>query len=156
MNGIEIRLARIDDLPALAALQWQWRVEEWCQGPKLDREAFSAAFVKWVELRRDSHIAFVALKERQAVGMAWIATVERTPTPSAMTRKYGHLQSVYVVPEERDRGVGSALLERVKEEAQRLGLDYLLVHPSARSVSFYRRGGFNETDEFLVLRLSPR
>ena len=116
MDNTEIRCAGDDDMPMLAALQWRWRVEEWTQDPALDRDAFSAAFCEWVASRRGSHTSFVAIREGRAVGMAWIATVERTPTPSAMTRRYGHVQSVYVLPEERNHQVGSALLQRVKEE----------------------------------------
>ena len=81
-----------------------------------------------------------------------VATVAVTDLDRA--RRFFHEQLGLPLVEETP--LGSALLERVNEEAHRLGLDYLLVHPSARSVPFYRRGGFNESDEFLVLRLSPR
>lgn len=137
-------------------MQWRWRVEEWTQAAALDRDAFSAAFCGWAASRSQSHTPLVALRDGRAVGMAWVATVESTPTPSAMTRRYGHVQSVYVVPEARNNQVGSALLERARQEGQRLGFDYLLVHPSAESLQFWRRNGFGRGGEFLALPLMLR
>ena len=155
MNEIELRRAGVDDLPALAELQWRWRVEEWNKEPTLDRRAFGEAFVQWAAPRLDSHAAFVALRDGHAIGMAWIATIDRVPTPDALIRRIGHMQGFYVVPEERDRKVGSALLQMVIEEARRRGYRYVLVHPSERSIPLYRRRGFIASDEFLVLQLPP-
>lgn len=150
-----MRRALIDDMSAVADLQWQWRVEEWSGEPAVDRQAFSASLRAWADRRRRSHPAFVAVKEGRTVGMGWLATLERVPTPVNAARRNGHVQSLYVIPEERGRGVGSALLRRLIEEGRMLGFDHLLVHPSNASIPLYRRHGFSGNGEFLYLRLAP-
>ena len=62
------------------------------------------------------------------------------------------LQSVYVEPASRNHGVGRVLVTQLLEDARTMGLDYLLVHPSAGSNSFYRRLGFTDADRALELR----
>jgi GNAT superfamily N-acetyltransferase len=153
MDGVTIRRALPDDLPALAELQWRWRIEEWSGRPAVDRHAFSAALRIWADGRQTSHPALLAKKQGRAVGMGWLATVERVPTPVTLTRLSGHVQSLYVVPEERGHGVGSEMLRRLIEEAGRMGFDQLLVHPSVPSIPLYRRHGFVGSGDFMELRI---
>jgi N-acetylglutamate synthase-like GNAT family acetyltransferase len=51
------------------------------------------------------------------------------------------LASVYVIPEARRRGVGSALVRRVMDEMDALGIDQLYLF-TPDQVPFYRRLGW--------------
>jgi GNAT superfamily N-acetyltransferase len=62
------------------------------------------------------------------------------------------LQSVYVRQPQRNVGVGSDLVRLVIEEARAMDLDYLSVHPSEASATFYERLGFADPDRTLELR----
>ncbi|HET9050240.1 MAG TPA: GNAT family N-acetyltransferase [Candidatus Dormibacteraeota bacterium] len=154
IGGIEVRRAGPDDLPVLSELQWRWRVEEWSGEPAVDRAWFAEAMRGWVTERPGSRAAFVATAGGAPVGMAWLTAIERVPTPMRLNRRLGLVESVYVLPEVRDQGAGSALLTRLVDEARRLGFDHLLVHPSDRSVPLYRRLGFGGEGYFLELRLA--
>ncbi len=88
--------------------------------------------------------------------MAWLATIERVPGPATWTRLAGHLQSVYVLPDHRNRGIGAALVTAALEEATEREFDYVIVHPSERSLPFYRRLGFRETERVLEVDLRER
>jgi len=67
-------------------------------------------------------------------------------------RKAGWVQSVYVLPDHRDAGAGSQLLELLVERAWHHGLRYLIVHPTERSYPFYQRLGFVGTGRLLELQ----
>lgn len=49
------------------------------------------------------------------------------------------MQSVFVVPELRDRRVGALLMSAVLNEAHRLELEHLTVHSSTRAGALYER-----------------
>lgn len=102
-----MRRALIDDMSAVADLQWQWRVEEWSGEPAVDRQAFSASLRAWADRRRRSHPAFVAVKEGRTVGMGWLATLERVPTPVNAARRNGTCRACTSSP--RSAAGGSAL-----------------------------------------------
>jgi GNAT superfamily N-acetyltransferase len=115
---------------------------------------FEAAFVTWWADRQDDHIAFVAERDEQAVGMAWLAVFDRMPQPRSLDRRAGNVQSVFVLDEHRNQGTGRALVEAVVAEARHLGLGYLILHPSRRAYPLYVRIGFAATDQILHMDLA--
>ena len=148
-----IRWGSADDARALARLRWNWRLDRG-EVPAGDLDAFTADLRGWIEGHAASHLPAVAEVEGEVVGMAWLAVVERIPGPGVWTRLSGYLQSVYVEPPHRDGGLGARLVGVVIDEARSRGLDYLAVHPSERSMPFYRRLGFQEYERALELRFT--
>jgi GNAT superfamily N-acetyltransferase len=97
-----------------------------------------------------SHTAFLARpQDEQAVGMAWVALVPRVPRPGTSTRVSADIQSVYVVPDHRGRGIGSALVHAATEHATRHGAARVTVSSSRRAVPLYERLGFASTPRLL-------
>ena len=146
-----IRAAEAGDHDALVDLRFVWRVEEEDERGR-SRAAFATEFLALMQANADTHRAWLAEDGGAPVGMAWLAIVRRIPSPERFTRLAGYLQSAYVVPRARGRGIGSALVDAVIEGARQQGLDYLAVHPSERSFSLYRRAGFSASDGVLELR----
>jgi predicted GNAT family N-acyltransferase len=56
----------------------------------------------------------------------------------------GHIGRMAVLAEWRGRGVGRALLERLLEEAKRMGMAPLALNAQISAIGFYRRFGFAE------------
>jgi GNAT superfamily N-acetyltransferase len=147
-----VRRASEADVGALADLRWAWRAVE--QGaPRMDNPEFTSAFERWFLAHRTTHEAFLAEVGSSSVGMAWLALIERVPGPDRWARHAGHLQSVYVLPEHRNKGIGGALVMAALRQAAAHGLDYVIVHPSERSFPLYRRLGFRETGAVLEIDL---
>jgi GNAT superfamily N-acetyltransferase len=147
-----IRRASIDDSAALARLRWLWRTSE--RGEHgLSQPEFEAAFLEWWAIRLDLHTAYIAELAGNAVGMAWLAVFDRIPQPRRLERLAGNVQSVFVVEELRNHGIGAALVEAVIAEARARGLGYLIVHPSERAYPLYERFGFAETNRLLHMDL---
>jgi GNAT superfamily N-acetyltransferase len=88
------------------------------------------------------------------IGMAWLAVVQRVPTPRAPRRASGDLQCVYVVPEARDGGLGGRLIRAVLDGARELGLERVTVHSSPRAIPAYARCGFQESPRLLQARVA--
>ena len=150
-----VRRAELEDAPNLARLRWLWRTSE--RGERgLSEPEFETAFADWWSGHQSSHMAFIAESAGRAVGMAWLAIFDRVPHPRRLDRQAGSVQSVFVLEEHRNRGIGGALIEAVIAEAHSRGVGYLIVHPSERAYPLYTRLGFAETDSILHLDLAAR
>jgi GNAT superfamily N-acetyltransferase len=150
-GSLSVGRADLDDAHQLADLRYQWRAIE--RGELgLDRVAFEAALVAWMTTHASTHLPFLARRDDRAIGMAWLALVERVPGPGQLIRRSAYLQSTYVIPAERSAGVGALLIHCLLDHARRLALDYVAVHPSEKSFAFYRRLGFSDSHKVLELR----
>jgi GNAT superfamily N-acetyltransferase len=154
-TDLVVRLGSSSDAAALASLRYRWRVEERQEGGQ-ERGTFTSEFSSWQDAHRSSHIPFLALRNDAAIGMSWLALVDRVPSPGQFIRRSAYVQSTYVVEHERSTGVGTELVKQLVDHARELGLEYVAVHPSERAFSVYRRLGFEETSRVLELRFAPR
>jgi ribosomal protein S18 acetylase RimI-like enzyme len=143
---VTVRNAIAADATALARLRWSAEERD---DAGTDRAAFLELFSAWVIEHLSTHLPFVATVDNDVVAMAWLMVADRVPSPGRRHRRTGDLQSVYVVPELRDSGIGAALLDAVVAEAHRLELEHLTVHSSERAVSFYQRAGFRDDQRWL-------
>jgi GNAT superfamily N-acetyltransferase len=145
---VTVRRATAGDAAALAGL----RLAALAEGSGYaapDGVGFMALFSAWVRDHLSTHLPFVAELDDAVVGMAWLMVAERVPSPERRYRRSGDVQSVYVLPELRDREIGAALLEVVLAEAGRLELEHVTVHSSDRAVRLYQRVGFQHDQRWL-------
>ncbi|WP_217214727.1 GNAT family N-acetyltransferase [Streptomyces sp. AC550_RSS872] len=163
-----VRLAEPGELAAVARLRWQWILEnDGAAAASVDRDAFVRHFVTWAEQNAESHRCMVLVNgavggdgtdDSGVIGMAWLAVVQRVPTPHALHRASGDLQCVYVVPEARDAGLGGRLITETLAQAKHLGLERVTVHSSPRAIPAYARQGFGNSPRLLqahVARTTP-
>jgi GNAT superfamily N-acetyltransferase len=148
---VTVREATAADAAALGGLRWRELTEE--RGyTGTDRVAFLDLFSTWVINHLSTHLPFLAEMDDEVVGMAWLMVADRVPTPARQLRRCGDVQSVYVVAELRDSGIGAALLEAVLAEARKLDLEHVTVHSSERALPFYQRVGFQHDQRWLRWR----
>jgi GNAT superfamily N-acetyltransferase len=138
---VVVRKGTAEDAPGLARLRWRWRVEE--RGERHgDREMFLDFFTAWVLDHLATHVPFVVEVDDRMAGMAWLMLSDRVPSPVHMDRRTGDLQPVYVLPELRGHGVGTALLNAIVADARIRELEHLTVHSGEQAVPYYQRVGF--------------
>ncbi len=143
----QVRLATAADVDRLVRLLERLASDD----PVGDQPWHAAALQRWWEAQAPRHVAFLAVSaDDQAVGMAWLAITARVPRPGRLDRLCGDVQSVYVVPEHRGRGIGSDLLGSVLEHARTLRLEHVTVHSNARAVGLYQRAGFAASPVLLL------
>lgn len=145
---VTVRRATAADAPALARLRWRWRVEERDE-PGADEASFLESFTAWVIDHLSTHVPFLVEVDGRVSGMAWLMLAARVPNPALIDRRTGDIQTVYVVPELRNSGVGAALLDAVVREARDRELVHVTVHSSDRAVPFYLRSGFKDGQSWL-------
>ena len=120
-------------IPVLAT----WTQREWGHlVPEITPEGFISAF----ENRTTVHTipeAFVAVENTTPVGMA--SLIEHDMLTRMELSPW--LAAVYVVPESRNSGVGSKLVQTAMQEARVLGLDRLYLF-TPDQIHFYRRLGW--------------
>lgn len=145
---MRISQANTDDVAGLAWLLWLDANQE--ERARQSVDAFAAELSHWWAANQNSHSAFVArLDGPEIVGMAWVALGPRVPRPGAMRRLSADIQSVFVLPERRGQGIGSALVQAASEYATDLGSLRVTVHSGRRAVPLYERLGFESSRQLL-------
>ncbi|MDG4826633.1 GNAT family N-acetyltransferase [Asanoa sp. WMMD1127] len=137
--SVVVRRATVADAAALSALRRDGVADD----------AFDTSFSEWLAAHVETHLPFVAELDGRVVGMAWLFVAARVPSRSRRDRRFGDVQSVYVLPSARGRGVGAALLAEVLACAEQLSLEHVTVHSSDRAVSLYTRAGFGQDRTWL-------
>lgn len=156
MSNVVIRRAEADDAPALATMRWRFKVEDGGDEVPQNEEEFSAACEQWFRSRMvGPWRVWVAEVDSQPSGHVCVCLVEKVPSPYPSADALGYVTNFYVVPEQRNRGLGRALLDEAVGHARAQGLDTLIVWPSERSAPLYRRCGFGEPDELLEQPVAP-
>lgn len=144
---VAVRPATVADAASVVMLRARALAEDGT--PAADGAAFATSFATWMHEHRDSHLGFLAEFEGDVVGMAWLLVAERVPSLDRPYRRFGDVQSVYVLPELRNARIGAALLAALLAEAGVLGLEHVTVHASTRAVPFYERAGFRQHRQWL-------
>ncbi|WP_328761169.1 MULTISPECIES: GNAT family N-acetyltransferase [unclassified Streptomyces] len=156
MSDVVIRRAEADDAPALAAMRWRFKVEDGGAEVPQNEEEFAAECEQWLRSRMVGlWRVWIAEVGGQPCGHVCVCLVEKVPSPYPGSDALGYVTNFYVVPEQRNRGLGRALLDEATGYARAQGLDTLIVWPSERSAPLYRRCGFGEPDELLEQPVAP-
>jgi predicted GNAT family N-acyltransferase len=129
-----------------------------CERPRM---SFSVVRVAWEDarqkLRRVRERVFV-LEQGVPAELEWdpadphcvhlLAVAENDrPIGTARLCGSGHIGRMAVIPEWRGRGVGSALLSALLEDARSTGARGLHLNAQTTALTFYRRHGFIEVGE---------
>ncbi|PZF59783.1 GNAT family N-acetyltransferase [Curtobacterium sp. MCSS17_008] len=154
MDDVVIRASRPEDMAAVADLRWRWSVDEDGADPAVTPERHREAMAAFAREHPDSHRCVVAERDGVVLGMAWLAMNPRPPAPHRPHGRFAaELQTVYVDPALRGRGVAGRLVARLVELADELGAERIVVHSSIVGETLYRRLGFG--DARLLLQRPP-
>lgn len=155
MTTFTVRKAQAADAVALARLRWRFKLEDEPH-PSGGQESFIRECTEWMRTRlAGSWTAWIAEADNEVHGHVFLNHVEKIPEPGADADTLGYVTNFYVCPEHRGRGLGRALLDEVVRHGRQNRLDTLIVWPSERSASLYRRTGFAAPKETLELPIEP-
>jgi GNAT superfamily N-acetyltransferase len=142
-----LRQATIHDFEALARLRWDFSAPKMREGTNLAR--FTDEFGAFLHdaLASGSWVFFVAEAADGIIATITVQIIAKVPRPNRLHARWGYVTNVYTVPEWRDQGVGTALMQHVQAWATEMKLEFLELWPSKRAVPFYRRAGFAPEDE---------
>jgi GNAT superfamily N-acetyltransferase len=154
MDDVVIRASRPADLPTVADLRWRWSVDDGGATPAVTAAAYREAMTAFAVAHPDTHRCVVAEHDGVVLGMGWLALTERPPTPDRPGRRVtGDVQTVYVHPDLRGRGVAGRIVTALLDLADAAGVERTSVHSSVDGETLYRRLGFGDTP--LLLQRPP-
>jgi GNAT superfamily N-acetyltransferase len=138
-----IRQATSRDAAELARLRWDFSPDEVAASGQSFAE-FARDFELFLRDALDSRSWSIWVSEQQErlIANIYVYCVPKVPRPGRFGQRYGYVTNVYVEPDVRNAGIGSALLRQVIAWACAERLELLLVWPSEESVRFYKRAGF--------------
>ena len=151
-SNLVIRTAEERDIDDVAALRRVWAPPA---DPDQPAAEFAAFLSDWMTAHRDDILCKIAVLDGRLIGMAWLALYERVPNPDDRNRRTGDLQSVFVLPEHRGRGIGTQLVSAVCRAADELGIRSVTVWSSAAASALYSRLGFARRDLLLERHSTP-
>ncbi len=149
---IIVRVASPDDASQLAALRFEFR--SGLADVSEARDAFVTRCAQWMteQLASGRWRAWVAERDREAVGQLWMHVIDKVPNPVGERARHAYVSNLYVVPGARG-GVGTRLLEAALDYARVQEVDRVILWPTSRSRSLYLRYGFTPDGEVFERKL---
>lgn len=140
-----------------AALLAEHRARVWREVGDWDEPAMTAQIPIWTAWMREAvasgrYVSFVAEEHGAALASGSLLIYTAIPRPGSDSDREGRVQSVYVLPDARRRGIARALMAEIIDCARHAGLIRLVLHPSDDARPLYESLGFSALDE-MGLRL---
>jgi GNAT superfamily N-acetyltransferase len=153
-----LRLATHEDARALARLRWEFRSS--IAEPAENEADFTARCERWMASKLGERDAgaiwrcWVAESRDELVGCLWLQTVEKIPNPTPEPERHAYITNVYVRPESRGTGIGSALVAEAVGWCRESQLDSAFLWATPESRSLYGRHGFDVPERVMELSTS--
>lgn len=157
--GIEIRAGRREDAPAAARLWMQSAESHACYDSVYDTSRNAEKMMRnfLADLSSASHsFLFVAQAGGGIVG--FVSGEMREGSPTFHPRSWASIDDIFVAEEFRSRGIGKALIEKVRgwaKERSTTGISLQVAAANERGRDFYRDLGFREVSIYEVMELPP-
>jgi ribosomal protein S18 acetylase RimI-like enzyme len=154
MTAPAIRSATPRDAVPLAGLRYDFRGG---LDPVVEAKAvFVERCAAWMRRRLKAGgdwRCWVADAAGAIVGTVWLGLVEKLPNPIGEPEWHGYVSSLYVRPEYRGMGLGSALLDTCLRECETRPVDAVVLWPTPASRTLYLRHGFEVREDLMERRL---
>lgn len=110
---VRIRPARVDDARVLARLRYQFKQEDY-ERMALEQESFVDDCQRWIHdrLTNGRLLAWVAEFDGEVRGHVFLGRVGKFPSPFPGSTELGYITNFYVQPDQRNLGLGRALLDQ--------------------------------------------
>lgn len=153
MGRVAVMGASVDDIDELMA----WRME-------VLREVFPVSEDDSMEdlerrnrnyyvkaLSEGAHVACFARADGETVGCGGVCLHTEMPSPDNPSGKCAYLMNIYTRPRYQGRGVGSAVVNWLIEEARKRGAEKVYLETSDAGRRLYEKVGFSDMDGYMKL-----
>lgn len=112
----------------------------------VDKEKFISEFVDFIKEQKEYKI-IVAEENQQVISAMFVYMIPKLPKPNGNAKYIAYLTNVYTKIEYRNKGIGTQLLDYIKDYLKKIKCELIFVWPSDNSINWYKRNGFNEENE---------
>jgi GNAT superfamily N-acetyltransferase len=147
---MEFRLANKNDIDQLIKMRWDFTVEDYPEmGEGTEYSSFEKECRAFLEeaLENGEWFIWVAVDDGKIVSHIYNELIKKVPRPGRVTNPFVYMTNVYTLPEYRGNSVGSILISRVNEWAEKMKYEFIIVWPSDTSIGFYGLNGFTHCKE---------
>ena len=145
------RIATPADIPDLAALRKKQLADEGIAATCNIDDSLHAFFAR--AMADNSLAEWLALDNGQIIATAAIVFYPFPPTYTNPSGIKGYITNMYTADAYRGRGIATAMLQKLADEARARGVHKLWLGASVMGKPVYLRFGFRETDGWLELTL---
>ncbi len=139
-----LRLATKDDIQQIVELRIKFLKEVRIDAPTdgLDeyREVMSNYLKK--EMSSGNFIAWLAITNNEIIATSGLITIQRQPQLWNMSGQEVYIMNMYTKPEWRRKGIGTAILEKLIDEARNRGVEAIKLHATPMGKALYEKRGF--------------
>lgn len=150
-----LRLATKDDIQQIVELRIKFIKEIRIDAPtdKMDeyRKIMSNYLKK--EMSSGNFIAWLAVVNNEIIATSGLITIQRQPQLWNMTGQEVYIMNMYTKPEWRKKGIGTAILEKLIEEARNRGIEAIKLHATPMGKPLYEKRGFKTAHPGMYLYL---
>lgn len=154
-----IREVQDRDFVQLAEMRWTHAVEDdETYGEHntvgVTKSVFIEEFIAFLYTNKEYKI-FVAEDENAKILSAmFVYLIPTIPTPNAKREFIAYLTKVFTLEEYRGKGIGTRLLDYVKNYlSSSINCELVFAWPSENSTEWYKSNGFSDTNEIFECRL---
>jgi GNAT superfamily N-acetyltransferase len=139
-------------VPADAALLAEHRARVWREAGGHGDDELIPQIPIWSDfftraIAEQTYVAWIAEEAGNTVGSGALLVHLAIPRPWIASEREGRVQSVFVEPEARRRGIARAIMAEIMTYARALPLIRLTLHPSEDGRALYTSLGFVPLDE---------
>ena len=139
-----LRLATLDDIQKLVELRIKFlkevRIDSPTDGLDEYREVMSNYLKK--EMPSGNFIAWLAITNNEIIATSGLITIQRQPQLWNMSGQEVYIMNMYTKPEWRRKGIGTAILEKLIDEARNRGVEAIKLHATPMGKALYEKRGF--------------
>lgn len=150
---MKIRIANETDYNELALMKWEHGAEDDIDYGEhnldgADKSGFIKEFVDFLKTHKEYRI-FVAEENSIVVSAMFVYLIPKLPKPNGNAKYIAYLTNVYTKKEYRNKGIGTQILDHIKNDLIDKKCELLFAWPSDNSVAWYERNGFSGDNEIL-------
>ncbi len=139
-----LRLATKDDIPQLAELRIEFIKEIRLEYTKDRIDEYREVMCNYLEKEMSSgnFIAWLAIANNEIIATSGLITIQRVPQFWNMSGKEAYIMNMYTKPEWRNKGIGTAILEKLVEETKNRDIIAIKLYATPMGKPLYEKRGF--------------
>ncbi|PQP80735.1 GNAT family N-acetyltransferase [Paenibacillus sp. PCH8] len=154
---MQIRLAEKSDVESLIQMRLDFTIEynlNLKMTNRLYQEYYSEINDFLINaIESNQWFIWVAEVEEKIVSHIFLELINKVPRPGKKTNPFVYMTNVYTLPSHRGKGIGSKLLDGIKEWSISNKYEFIIVWPSDTSIDFYKKNEYKHCKEPMEMML---